>query len=718
MTMEPEDKEHSLVEIPRPRIRQLEQSVVNRIAAGEIIIQPANALKELLENSIDAKSTMIDVLVKDGGLKLLQITDNGSGIAKDDLGLLCERFATSKLSTFDDLKSIATYGFRGEALASISHIARLSVVTKTSESPLAYKSFYSNGKLADQTFKVSDKAAPKPVAGKNGTQITVEDIFYNAPARLRAMKSKNDEYIKILDVVGRYAIHTDVGLSCKKFGESYQTLSTRPNLPLKERIRTVFGSSVANEIIPFTMEESENDKEYGLLSCSGAITGSNYVNKKKIQPVFFINNRLIQCDPLKRAIASVYNYFLPKGNQPFMYISLNLEPSNVDVNIHPTKKEVRFLYEDEIIGLISAKVHSILSNVDASRTFKTQSILTRQEKRTRENENDNVSLTVDTKLTAPPVAKKYRQENKLVRTDSKQPKLYSYLTSTKDDLPITLSQRTEKGELMIQEVEDNEAEEKDEITNDRERIEVKLTSISQLKNQIAETVDKTLTETFNGCTYVGIIDELRRLCSFQYDVKLFICDYAAVLYEFYFQIAISEFCNYGELVLLEPISLEELLSPLYELGFEDKELIAKEQVIQLIIDMKDMLEEYFQIKIDSDNRLTTLPMIMENISPQVSKLAHFVYRLGANVDYENEQECLEAILRQISLLYIPDAIPIDEHDLEKRELNNARREDLDRQLEHVVFPLIQQKFLAPKELIPDVIQVADLPGLYKVFERC
>lgn len=276
------------------KIKKLDESVINKIAAGEIIIQPANALKEMLENSIDAKATNIEIVVKEGGLKLLQITDNGEGINKDDLPLLCERFATSKLTKFEDLELIATYGFRGEALSSISHISRLSVTTKTRDSKLAYKAFYLDGKLCTSSFKSSlgKSVDPKPIAGRDGTQITVEDLFYNLPSRFKGLRSKSDEFARILDIVGRYAIHTQhVGFSCKKYGDPLHQLNTRANMALKERIRTVYGSAVANELMDITVgssspsndDASVDDKieELGLLKVTGAITNANYNNKKE-----------------------------------------------------------------------------------------------------------------------------------------------------------------------------------------------------------------------------------------------------------------------------------------------------------------------------------------------------------------------------------------------------------------------------------------------------
>lgn len=706
-----------------PRIRKLDPTVVKRIAAGEIIVQPANALKELLENAIDAGSTMIDVLVKDGGLKLLQLNDNGCGIAREDMPLLCERFTTSKLLRFEDLSLISTYGFRGEALASISHIARLSVVSKIAESPLAYKCYYTNGQIATLKFKQDPNCKPQPVAGNGGTQITVEDLFYNLPSRLHSLRSKNDEWIKILEVLGRYAVHSEgVGFSCKKMGEPHPSISTRPNASLKERIRTVFGTSVASELIEFDFP----CEEFGLSSIKGAVSGFNYNNKRKIQPVLFINNRLVMCDPLKRAINSVFQVFLPKGNHPFVYLSLLIEPQNVDVNVHPTKQEVRFLFEDEILEWICGKIHDVLSERDNSRTFK-QSVL----KRTGENSVVD-SLTVTTKKT--------RQENKMVRVDANQLKISAFIKPSDPKQSQILASSSESSGWQVENpdstfmeevaVESSQVEDlrptqrKESVysqplvisTSSRKKQEVKLDSVTELRNEVATSIDRPLSNVFNNLIYVGIVDAEKRLCCFQYDVKLFLCDYGAVLAEFYYQVALAEFANFGELVLPEPLALRDILRPLYQ---QHSGLEPEDVVVERLMTMEDMFKEYFQLDF-SNEKLHMLPMLMKEVEPSKLKLPFFLYRLGTKVNFSSEKECLRDVSRQIALLYVPDRIESsgtgDENEMKLLALQE--RNKLNATLEHTVFPSLRRSFVAPEALVPDVVQVADLPGLYRVFERC
>jgi DNA mismatch repair protein MLH1 len=157
-----------------PKIRKLDETTVNRIAAGEVVQRPSAAVKEMIENSLDASSTSISITCKQGGLALLQIQDNGHGIRKEDLEIVCERFTTSKIECFDDLKRVTTFGFRGEALASITHVAYVTIITKTADSQCAYRAKYSDGKLVPQAH--NEEAKAKPCAGNNGTIITVEDL--------------------------------------------------------------------------------------------------------------------------------------------------------------------------------------------------------------------------------------------------------------------------------------------------------------------------------------------------------------------------------------------------------------------------------------------------------------------------------------------------------------------------------------------------------------
>ncbi|CEJ05402.1 Putative DNA mismatch repair protein (Fragment) [Rhizopus microsporus] len=348
-----------------PSIKKLDQAVVNRIAAGEVIQRPANALKELIENSLDAGSTQIQISIKDGGLKLLQIQDNGHGIR--DMAIVCERFTTSKLSKFEDLSQIATYGFRGEALASISHVAHVTITTKTADSPCAYRASYSDGKLVPA--RPGQSADPKPCAGNNGTQITAEDLFYNVPTRRKALKSASEEYNRILDITTRYAVHNSgVSFTCRKLGTNVSDIQTPTGASTLDNIRLLYGS-VVSELLP--VEKSFEEVEFKL---KGYISNANY-SSKRTTFLLFINHRAVDSLNIKRAIENLYSSLLPKGGHPFIYLSLEINPRNVDVNVHPTKKEVHFLYEDRVVEGIISTFQSVLENANSSRTFYTQVLL-------------------------------------------------------------------------------------------------------------------------------------------------------------------------------------------------------------------------------------------------------------------------------------------------------------------------------------------------------
>lgn len=341
-------------------------------------------------------------------MKQLQIQDNGSGIRKDDLAIVCERFTTSKLQNFDDLTSINTYGFRGEALASISHVAQLSIQTKTRSDQCAYKAEYKDGKLKDK---------PKCIAGNQGTIITVEDLFYNVPQRRNALKAPNEEFQRIYDVVSKYAIHnSNIAFLLKKHGEK-NTIRTSGNGDRLENIRLIYGSNFIPDIVDVDLEE-----EQMRFKMTSSVTTGNFNTMKKGIFLLFINNRLVESQNLKSAIDSIYANILPRGMHPFVYISLELDPSNVDVNVHPTKHEVHFLHEEAIIEKIKDSLEKTLLANNDSRTFYTQSRLP--------FDNNSIRMEVEDPEKSVIIAEKSVQAKDMVRTDSKEQKLDKFFTQS------------------------------------------------------------------------------------------------------------------------------------------------------------------------------------------------------------------------------------------------------------------------------------------------
>ncbi|THX42447.1 DNA mismatch repair protein MutL [Aureobasidium pullulans] len=713
-----------------PPIRALHQDVVNKIAAGEIIVSPWNALKELIENAVDAGATMLEILVKDGGLKLLQISDNGHGINKADLPLLCQRHTTSKIKEFEDLTSIGTYGFRGEALASISHIAHLTVTTKTRESSCAWKAYYTNENLTP--VKPGQTPDPKPCAGKQGTQITasntdhVEDLFYNVPTRRRAFRSSSEEYAKILDIIGKYSIHCKgVAFSCKKHGEAGTSLNVQSHLSMVDRIRTVFNSAVANDLISF---EVANDR-WGFKS-EGLISSANY-SAKKSTFLLFINHRSVESTAIRKAIDQTYATFLPKGGKPFIYLSLDIDPARVDVNVHPTKREVGFLNEEEIVEVICDEIRTRLGAVDTSRTFMTQSLLGPKKTTTPMTPSAQVQgemsfstpllqhqdSTGSVKSTTPRTTGK-PYENNLVRVDSRVRKITSML-------PPTLSSSPSKGSRA-----EGFAEEAEYEFVDKEQTTIRLTSIKELRAAVREELHSSLSDMFSNHSFVGLVDTTKRIAAVQSGVKLFLIDYGMVGAEFFYQLGLSDFSNFGTIKFKEPLSVGDLLriGAEYErkrTPIDDQELDWNEVVqvtLEQLVQSRGMLKEYFALEISEDGELLSIPLLLKGYLPCMAKLPTFLLRLGPHVNWDDEKDCFDSFLRELASFYSPEALPAVNTSTEAsqgaQDEINKRRAHLERAIENTIFPAFRTRLVATKSLRKAVVEVADLKGLYRVFERC
>ncbi|CDW97954.1 hypothetical protein [Sporisorium scitamineum] len=600
-------------------IKRLDESVVNRIAAGEIIHRPANALKELIENSLDAGATLIRITLNEGGIKMLQIQDNGSGIQPSDLPLLCERFATSKLRDFGDLESMSTFGFRGEALASISYVtASMNVVSKTKHQDCAYRAYYANGNLAPP--KPGQSSDPKQCAGTDGTLITAEDLFYNVPQRRRALRSAADEYNRALDVVSKYAVHyggKGVGFVCRKASSNATDLNT-PSSPTQttlDTIRTLHGTAVARELVE--LKDIVDDK-LGF-QCQGWISGANW-SSKRTTLLCFINNRLVDCPLLKRSIEALYSTLLPKGGHPWVYLSISINPANVDVNVHPTKKEVHFLHEDEIVEHICRAAENRLSGANSSRTFAfSQAVLpilapdagTRTldsmfgsnsringKKRALDAEGHESSSTPDALMAETPA------EDESESTSHRRATMHSsdsFADSNGAGSSLASMVKRSRQALSVR-ISDSDCS---------------LTSVRRLRSQITKSQHRNLTDVVQNHTFVGVVDLDKGLSLIQHETRLLLVNHDAMIREFAYQLVLRQFGSLKR-VRLDPAPM---LDGLIRLGLENTAGVpeddpgsieaTKDKIANLLLENAEMLEEYFSICLDAEKRtLEGLPNLL------------------------------------------------------------------------------------------------------------
>ena len=327
-------------------IQLLPDSVANQIAAGEVIQRPASVIKELVENAVDAKASSIQVILKDAGRTLIQVIDNGKGMSATDARLAFERHATSKIKVADDLFSLHTMGFRGEALASIAAIAQVELRTKRKEDEM--------GTLI--TLAASTVESQECVSCPTGSNFCVKNIFYNVPARRKFLKSNQVELSNIINEFERIAlINPEVSFILKH--NDNELFNLQPG-NFRQRIVSIYGKGMNQQLLPLEIETS-------LIKISGYIGKPEAARKRNALQYFFVNGRYMRHPYFHKAVMQSYEQLIPVGEMPNYFINFTVEPSQIDVNIHPTKTEIKFENEQAIWQIISATVKEALGKFSA-----------------------------------------------------------------------------------------------------------------------------------------------------------------------------------------------------------------------------------------------------------------------------------------------------------------------------------------------------------------
>ena len=312
----------------------LDELTINKIAAGEVVERPASVIKEMVENSIDAGSTNITVEIKNGGISYIRITDNGKGIAQDDLEIAFERHTTSKIRCADDLEQVKSMGFRGEALASIAAIASVELISKTQDQEFGYKVLVKGG----------DILSKEETASKNGTTITVRDLFFNTPVRYKFLKKDYTESGYIEDVITRIAlVHPEIAIKLINTGKT--VISTNGRGEIKDVVYSIFGSEVAGAVI-------ETKYMYEDVMITGVVGKSEIARSNRGKQIFFVNKRYIKDKTVSSAAEQAYKGMIPIGKYGFLILNIDINPAKVDVNVHPAKTEVRFQEENKIFQAV------------------------------------------------------------------------------------------------------------------------------------------------------------------------------------------------------------------------------------------------------------------------------------------------------------------------------------------------------------------------------
>jgi DNA mismatch repair protein MutL len=328
------------------RIALLPEVVRNQIAAGEVIERPASVVKELVENALDAGARAVRVDLEEGGVKLVRVVDDGSGMGPDDLALAFDAHATSKLREPGDLEHIASLGFRGEALASMASVARCSILTRPAQATTGHRVEEAGGQRSEV----------REAGGPAGTTVEVRDLFYNVPARRRFLKRTSTELSRCLDLLQRLALaHVGAGLVVTHDGK--RVLDVEASMDLRARIRRIFGAELAEALQPVEAED-------GTTRLFGYVAPPRFSRRDTGRQLWFLNGRPLRDKVLTRVLRESYRGFLEEGRQPVAFLQLSIDPAAVDVNVHPAKSEVRLREQQRLFGFLVNALRDAVRGTD------------------------------------------------------------------------------------------------------------------------------------------------------------------------------------------------------------------------------------------------------------------------------------------------------------------------------------------------------------------
>lgn len=734
--------------MPAPaRIRKLPDEVVMRIAAGEVLLRPVNAVKELIENSIDAHSTSITVQIHSGGLRGLQVTDDGDGIHADDLALLCERHATSKLHAISDMSQLSTFGFRGEALASMSVAGRVRCVTKRKDSHgtvVGFKACYVNGRMVDNM---------EPVACNPGTTITVDDLFYAFPERRKTFLAKSaDEYSRVFELLCKYSVAFGgrVGFSLKRDGRQQADLLTSASSNTEEVVRAVHGSELADNllIVDNTNSSIVLDEGDSFLVSLKIIHSNPYYRRKEQAVSIFVNDRLVEWSELQKMVKMVYGQIVLSGWHPWVMICLTVPPERIDVNISPTKHTVMLADNESIVEFVKGCLENSLKDAGKVKRLPTTSIQSPAASFEASSPSANGKLAPykrlysdhrDTKIdhffssprssemstvapSSSPIVMKRRTgpicDASILANDSnilhgKNP------TSTKenifpdssllsDDLVVEQKPVVDDHFDLIQPEAAAFPDVKEVKINPWDRSHVRLLR-DQLESQKSEEVSRVIKR--HVMVGVGWEGEKTFL---QYENCLMVVNTIPFAHHFFYSTIVNEIGRLKEAVLLTPVNIYESVLNSISTGQVildeklDKQQVAKE-CVSLLSEKAPLFLDYFSIKIVDGNLLSVPNFIPEPAIPKKHHLGVFIFRLAVEVPWgqQADEVVLEAICSEIAMAYT--IMPFDDLAMNNEYIKNR------------LFPAMKTSpYGFPSKLAKDghIRLVTDLHTLYKQFDRC